>query len=62
MTMRPMTGGGSPFHPTALADVPGAVCLMTGGAAQGLAGRLNIPSRLVENLVLEGLVRFMTSQ
>lgn len=46
----------------ALADVPGAVCLMTGGAAQGLAGRLNIPSRLVENLVLEGLVRFMTSQ
>ena len=46
----------------ALADVPGAVCLMTSGAAQGLAGRLNIPSRLVENLVLEGLVRFMTSQ
>lgn len=46
----------------ALADVPGAVCLMTGGAAQSLAGRLNIPSRLVENLVLEGLVRFMTSQ
>ena len=46
----------------ALAEVPGAVCLITGGAAQGLAGHLRAPSRLVENLVLEGLVRFMTSQ
>ena len=45
-----------------LADVPGATCLMTGGAASQLAPHLNIPTVLTENLILEGLVRFGTSQ
>ena len=45
-----------------LAGVPGAVCLMTGGAAGQLAPHLNIPVVLTENLILEGLVRFGTSQ
>ncbi len=45
-----------------LADEPGAVCLLTGGAAPRLAPYLNIPFRLAENLILDGLVRFATSQ
>jgi len=41
---------------------PGATCLLTGGAALHLAPHLNIPFKLVENLVLDGLVRFGASQ
>lgn len=36
---------------------PGAACVMAGGAAARIATRLGIPVRLVDNLVLEGLVR-----
>lgn len=35
----------------------GALCLLSGGAAESLAPLLNIPVRVVDNLVLEGLVR-----
>lgn len=35
-----------------------ALCVLTGGAAPRLAPHLDIPLRLRENLVLEGLVRF----
>lgn len=45
-----------------LAGEPDAVCLLTGGAAPRLAPHLNIPFRLEENLILDGLVRFATSQ
>jgi len=37
---------------------PGAICLLTGGAAPRLAPLLSIPFRHVENLILDGLVRF----
>ena len=46
----------------ALADLPGAICLLTGDAGQRIAPHLNIPCQLVENLILDGLVRFGTSQ
>ena len=36
---------------------PGAVCVLAGGAAPRIAPHLSIPVRLVDNLVLEGLVR-----
>ena len=36
---------------------PGAVCLLAGGAAERIAPHLSIPVRLVDNLVLEGLVQ-----
>jgi len=36
---------------------PGAVCVLSGGAASRLATQLRIPVRLVDNLVLEGLIR-----
>lgn len=36
---------------------PDALCLLSGGAAQMLAPLLNIPVRVIDNLVLEGLVR-----
>jgi type III pantothenate kinase len=36
---------------------PGAACLLAGGAASLIARHLSIPARLVDNLVLEGLVR-----
>lgn len=36
---------------------PGAVCVISGGAAGQIARRLGMPLRLVDNLVLEGLVR-----
>ncbi len=36
---------------------PGAACLLAGGAASRIARHLSIPARLVDNLVLEGLVR-----
>ena len=45
-----------------LAAEPGAICLLTGGAAQQIAPYLNIPFELVENLILDGLVRFGASQ
>jgi len=35
----------------------GAACVLAGGAARLIARHLNIPVRLVDNLVLEGLVR-----
>lgn len=35
----------------------GALCLISGGAAGSLAPLLNIPVRVVDNLVLEGLAR-----
>jgi type III pantothenate kinase len=35
----------------------GAACLLAGGAARRIAPHLSIPVRLVDNLVLEGLVR-----
>jgi type III pantothenate kinase len=36
---------------------PGTTCILAGGAAGQIAPRLSIPVRLVDNLVLEGLVR-----
>ena len=36
---------------------PGGVCVLAGGAAPRIAPHLSIPVRLVDNLVLEGLVR-----
>ena len=36
---------------------PGAACVMAGGAAGRIAPSLGIPVRLVDNLVLEGLVQ-----
>jgi len=36
---------------------PGAVCVLSGGAADRIARHLGISVRLVDNLVLEGLVR-----
>src|SRR5213594_3923097 len=36
---------------------PGAACVLAGGAASRIARHLSIPVRLVDNLVLEGLVR-----
>ena len=45
-----------------LAGEPGAICLLTGGAAQGLVPLLNIPFKLTENLILDGLARFCASQ
>jgi type III pantothenate kinase len=38
--------------------VEGALCLLTGGAAARLAPHLNIPYKKVDNLILDGLVRF----
>lgn len=39
-----------------IASQPNAACLLFGGGAPVLAGRLNCPHRLVENLVLDGLL------
>ena len=36
---------------------PGAVCFLSGGAALRIAGRLDLPVRVVDNLTLEGLMR-----
>src|SRR5882672_2756889 len=36
---------------------PGAVCVLSGGAADRIARHLGISVRLVDNLVLEGLIR-----
>jgi type III pantothenate kinase len=35
----------------------GALCLLSGGAAAELAPHLDLPHRLIDNLVLEGLAR-----
>jgi len=40
-----------------LADQPGAVCLLSGGAAENLAPLLGIPCLGSDNLVLQGLAR-----
>ncbi|HEX5801421.1 MAG TPA: type III pantothenate kinase [Azospira sp.] len=44
-----------------IAGEPGAVCLLTGGAAPRLLHDLNIPVQLAENLILDGLARFATA-
>jgi type III pantothenate kinase len=36
---------------------PGATCVLAGGAAKRIAPSLGIPARLVDNLVLEGLIQ-----
>jgi len=36
---------------------PGAACVLSGGAAERIAPGLGIAARVVDNLVLEGLVR-----
>ena len=36
---------------------PGASCLLSGGAAGAIGEHLAVPHRLVDNLVLEGLLR-----
>ena len=41
-----------------IASDPGAQCLLTGGGAARLAPHLNIPCQRVDNLILDGLVRF----
>lgn len=35
----------------------GAVCVVSGGSAESIARHLRVPARVVDNLVLEGLVR-----
>jgi type III pantothenate kinase len=50
------------FHGMGMSTGPGAICLLTGGAAPFLIPHFSIPYRLVENLVLDGLVRFHTSR
>ena len=39
-----------------------ALCLLTGGAAERIAPHLAIPFQFSEHLILDGLVRFATSQ
>ena len=41
-----------------VAGQPGAVCLLTGGAATRLLPGLHVPARLAENLILDGLLHF----
>ncbi|MBP9713305.1 MAG: type III pantothenate kinase [Sterolibacterium sp.] len=48
------------FRP--MAAMPGAVCLLSGGAAERFAGLLDIPVRRVENLVLEGLAQIACAE
>jgi len=45
----------------AMSSDPTALCLMTGGAIEVMAPHVRIPFRLEENLILEGLVCFATS-
>lgn len=40
---------------------PGALCLLSGGAAAAIGEHLGLPHRLVDNLVLEGLLRLARS-
>ena len=44
-----------------LAALPGACCLVTGGAAPRLLPHLNVPARHEESLILAGLVRYANS-
>jgi len=44
-----------------IAAEPDARCLLTGGGAGSLAEHLKIPCQLVDNLILNGLVRFAAS-
>ena len=44
-----------------LSNVPGACCLLTGGAAPRLLPHLRVPVRHEESLILEGLVRYANS-
>ena len=37
------------------------LCLLSGGASSRMAAHLNIPLRVVDNLVLEGLVRMVVN-
>ena len=46
---------------SAIAAEPDACCLLTGGGGERLARGLKIPCRLVDNLILDGLVRFAAS-
>lgn len=48
------------FRP--IAAEPGAICLLSGGAAGRFADLLDIPVRHVENLVLEGLAQIATAE
>lgn len=41
-----------------IAAAPGAICLLTGGAAQRIAPLLCIPFELTDNLIFEGLLRY----
>ncbi|MDP2809672.1 MAG: type III pantothenate kinase [Rhodocyclaceae bacterium] len=43
-------------------EKPGALCLLSGGAAPALSPRLPLPHRVVDNLVLEGLARYSACQ
>lgn len=45
----------------AIAAEPGARCLLTGGSAPRLLDDLNIPAELAENLILDGLARFVAT-
>jgi len=45
----------------AIADEPGARCLLTGGGAPRLLPALDIPVTLSENLILDGLARYGNS-
>lgn len=45
----------------AIAREPRAICLLTGGNAPRLAPHLNIPCRLADNLILDGLLCFAKS-
>ncbi|MDX9706815.1 MAG: type III pantothenate kinase [Azospira sp.] len=42
----------------AIAEEPGARCLVTGGNAPRLVGHLRVPAERVEHLILDGLARF----
>ena len=44
-----------------IASEPGARCLLTGGAVEHIAGHLQVPFTLADNLILEGLVRYADS-
>ena len=45
-----------------LAGEPGALCLLTGGAAPRLAPHLQIPFRQVDSLILDGLLCYGSAQ
>ena len=45
-----------------VAGEEGAVCLLTGGAAERIAPCLGIPCRMEETLVLDGLLRYAQAE